>query len=157
MSVDLQVTKTDSTASLVPGTSDTYTITVTNNGPDTDNSVTLTDTIPAALLGASFAPSTGAYDVTSGEWSGLSLASGQSVTMTLTGTIDPNATGTLTNTVTVAPPAGVTDTNPADDTASDTSSEEHTSDLQSPSTLVCRLLLANRLNTYTTVVTHNAP
>ena len=119
MSVDLQVTKTDSTASLVPGTSDTYTITVTNNGPDTVNSVTLTDTIPAALLGASFAPSTGAYDVTSGEWSGLSLASGQSVTMTLTGTIDPNATGTLTNAVTVAPPAGVTDTNPADNTASD--------------------------------------
>src|SRR2546430_117713 len=111
MSVDLQVTKTDSTASVVPGTSDTYTITVTNNGPDTVSSVPLTDTIPAALLGASFAPSTGAYDVTSGEWSGLSLASGQSVTMTLTGTIDPNATGTLTNAVTVAPPAGVTDTN----------------------------------------------
>ena len=56
MSVDLQVTKTDSTASLVPGTSDTYTITVTNNGPSTVSSVTLTDAIPAALLNPAFGP-----------------------------------------------------------------------------------------------------
>jgi hypothetical protein len=42
------------------------------------------------------------------------------VHLTLTGTIDPNATGSLINTVTVAPPAGTTDTNLANNTASDT-------------------------------------
>jgi hypothetical protein len=50
---------------------------------------------------------------------GLSLATGQSVTMTLFGTIDPNATSLLTNTVTVAAPLGVTDTNAGNNTATD--------------------------------------
>jgi len=108
------------TGSVVPGTSDTYTITVTNNGPSTVSSLTLSDTIPAALLNRNFAPSVGAYDAATGAWSGLSLASGQHVTLTLTGTIASNATGTITNTVTVAPPAGTTDTDPFNGTATDT-------------------------------------
>jgi uncharacterized repeat protein (TIGR01451 family) len=106
MSADLRVTITDGVTSVVPGTGDAYAITVTNNGPDTVSSVTLTDTIPAALSSASFAPSVGTYDVASGAWSGLSLASGQSVSITLSGVVDPHATGTISNTVTVAPPAG---------------------------------------------------
>jgi hypothetical protein len=39
--------------------------------------------------------------------------------MTLFGTIDPNAAGLLTNTVTVAAPLGVTDTNAGNNTATD--------------------------------------
>jgi hypothetical protein len=39
--------------------------------------------------------------------------------MTLFGTIDPNATGLLTNTVTVAAPLGVTDTKAGNNTATD--------------------------------------
>ena len=117
---DLSVTMTDGKAIVVPGTSDTYTITVTNNGPSTVSSLTLSDTIPAALLNRNFAPSVGAYDAATGAWSGLSLASGQHVTLTLTGTIASNATGTITNTVTVAPPAGTTDTDPFNGTATDT-------------------------------------
>ena len=124
---DLAVAIDDGTTIVVPGTSNTYTITVTNNGPSTVSSLTLTDSIPAALLNPNFTPSAGAYISTqvgpntyTGVWSGLSLASGQSVTLTLTGTIDPNATGLLTNIVTVAPPAGTTDTNSANDTATDT-------------------------------------
>jgi uncharacterized repeat protein (TIGR01451 family) len=106
---------------VVLGATDTYTITVTNNGPTTVSSVTLTDTSTPALLTPVFTPSVGLYDEVSGLWSGLSLASAESVTMTLTGMIDPSATGTtLTNTVTVAPPAGVTDTNTANDSFTDT-------------------------------------
>src|SRR5262249_30631427 len=67
-----------------------------------------------------FTPSVGAYNVGTGVWSGLSLASGQNVTITLTGTIDPNAAGTLANTVTVTPPAGTTDPTPANNTTTDT-------------------------------------
>jgi uncharacterized repeat protein (TIGR01451 family) len=117
---DLAVTIDDGKTTVVPGTSNTYTITVTNNGPDTVSSLTLADTIPAALLNPNFAPSAGAYDTNTRIWSGLSLASGQSVSMTLTGTIDPNATGSLINTVTVSPPAGTTDANPGNNAASDT-------------------------------------
>ena len=78
----------------VPGTPDTYTITVSNAGPSTVSSVTLTDAVPAALLNPVFGtPSAGSYNPATGVWSGLSLAAGQSVTITLTGTIDPAASG----------------------------------------------------------------
>ena len=118
---DLSITKTDGLSTIAPGTSDTYTITVTNNGPSTVSSVTLTDVAPSALLNPVFgSPSAGSYNSATGVWSGLSLASGQSVSLTLSGTIDPNATGSITNTVTVAAPAGVTDTNPGNNSATDT-------------------------------------
>jgi hypothetical protein len=42
---------------------------VTNNGPSTVSSVTLTDTIAAALLNPSFGPSAGIYDLGT-VWSG---------------------------------------------------------------------------------------
>ena len=71
---DLAVTMTDGKTTVVPGTFTAYTITVTNNGPSTVSSLTLTDSIPAALLNPNFAPSAGAYDTNTGIWSGLSLA-----------------------------------------------------------------------------------
>src|SRR5262249_48826176 len=93
----------------------TYTITVSNAGPSTVSSVTLNDAVPAALLNPSFgAPSAGSYDPATRVWSGLSLAAGQSVTITLTGTIDPAATRALTNRAPPAPPpaGGVTPPHP---------------------------------------------
>src|SRR5262245_39541486 len=119
MSINLSVD--DGKTSVVPGTSDTYTIVVANNGPSTVSSLTLTDTTAAALLNPTFGtPSAGSYNPLTGAWNGLSLASGQSVSITLSGVIDSSATGTITNTVAVAPPAGVTDTNLTNNTATDT-------------------------------------
>jgi uncharacterized repeat protein (TIGR01451 family) len=46
-SADLQVTKTDATDPLAAGTVQTYTITVTNAGPDASEFVSLEDTLPA--------------------------------------------------------------------------------------------------------------
>ena len=45
---DLSISVTDGATSVAPGTRDTYTITVTNNGPDTLSGLTLSDAIPAA-------------------------------------------------------------------------------------------------------------
>ena len=67
-----------------------------------------------------FTPSTGAYNSGTGEWTGLNLAATQSVVLTLAGTIDPFARGNLVNPVTVSPPAGFTDPNGTNDSASDT-------------------------------------
>jgi uncharacterized repeat protein (TIGR01451 family) len=118
---DLAVTVTDGKDTVVPGTGDTYTIVVANNGPGTVSSVNLIDAIPGALLNATFGPaSQGSYNSATGEWSGLSLPSGQSVFIALSGWTAPDATGTLSNTVTVSPPAGVTDTNPVNNVATDT-------------------------------------
>jgi len=152
---DLAVTMTDGTATAARGTSNTYTITVTNNGPDTVSSLTLADTIPAALLNPNFAPSAGAYDTNTGAWSGLNLATGQSVTMTLTGTIDPNATGTISNTVTVAPPAGTTDTNSANDTATDNDTLTGPTDLSVTITNAATTLVPGSVDTYTITVANN--
>ena len=152
---DLAVTVTDGTATVVAGTSNAYIITVTNNGPDTVTSLTVTDTIPAALLNPNFAPSAGAYDTNTGVWSGLSLASGQSVTLTLTGTIDPNATGTISNTVTVAPPAGTTDTNSANDTATDNDTLTGPTDLSVTITNAATTLVPGSIDTYTITVANN--
>jgi uncharacterized repeat protein (TIGR01451 family) len=154
---DLAVAVTDGKTTVVPGTSNTYTITVTNNGPSTVSSLTLTDTIPAALLNSSFTPSVGAYDSVTGLWSGLSLASGQNVTMTLTGTIDPNATGSLSNTVTVAPPSGTTDSNSANDSFTDNDTLTPQADLAVTMTDGVTTVAPGASITYTITVTNNGP
>ena len=117
--VDLEVTKTDFQTDAVPGSPITYTLTVTNLGPDTVASLTLTDVLPAALVSPAFLESAGSYDVGTGLWTGLTLGFGNSVTLGISGTVDPFARGTLTNTVTVTPPAGANDSNGANDVATD--------------------------------------
>ena len=116
----LGVLKTDGSATYVPGGPVTWTITVTNNGPSTVTSLTLSDPLPPGLTGAVFTPSTGTYDSGTGAWTGLSLAAGQSISLTLAGVVSPSATGPLVNTAVVAPPPGVTDPNPGNDTSTDT-------------------------------------
>ena len=118
--IDLAVTKTDGVTTVVPGTAVSYTITVTNNGPTTIQSFTLEDTLPTALQGVSFTPSVGTYAATTHIWTGFgNFAEGESLTLTVTGTANPAATGTLTNSVVVTPPANAPDTNPANNTAVD--------------------------------------
>src|SRR5262249_47629792 len=121
--------------------------------------VDLTDDVPAALLDPVFgAPSAGSYDPATGVWSGLSLASGGSVTITLTGTIDPAATGTLTNTVHVAPPSGVTDPNPANNNDSDTDTLTPQADLAITKTNgVTSVVPGGPSTTYTIVVSNAGP
>ena len=65
----------------------------------------MTDVIPAQLLNATFGkPSSGTYNNYTGVWSGLSLSTGNSVTITLGRTITPAATGSITNAISVAVP-----------------------------------------------------
>src|SRR4029450_5096902 len=155
---DLSVTKTDGQTSAVPGTPTTYTIVVTNAGPSTVSSLTLTDTVPATLLSPSFgAPSAGSYDPATGLWTGLNLAQGQSVTITLSGTIDPAATGTLSNTAHVSPPAGVTDPNPAHNTASATDTLTPSAGLSVTKTDGQTSAVPGTSTTYTIVVSNLGP
>ena len=109
LGTDIGITKDDLQASEIPGTSVSYTVRVTNNGPNTLTSVNVVDTVPSTLLGVSYAPASGTYAPGTGDWTGLSLGTGQSVTMVVSGTIASSATGSITNTVVVAPPLGLTD------------------------------------------------
>lgn len=155
---DLMVSQTDGKTSVVPGTINTYTITVTNNGPSTVVSFTLTDVIPASLLGATFgAPSSGSYNVSTGLWSGLNLASGNSVTITLTGTISPTATGSITNTVTVKTPSGMTDLNTANNTSVDTDTVTPEANLTVMMTDAKTSVVSGTYDTYKITVTNKGP
>jgi uncharacterized repeat protein (TIGR01451 family) len=119
---DLSISKTDGQTSTVAGSPISYIIQVTNNGPLTVNSLTVTDAVPSTIQNPVFTSSTGSYNSSTGAWTGLNLTSGQSITLTLTGTISSTTTGTLTNTATVAPPAGITDSTSANNTATDNTS-----------------------------------
>jgi uncharacterized repeat protein (TIGR01451 family) len=116
---DLAIAITDGTASIAPGSASTYTITVTNNGPSLIQSMTVIDTLPSLLQSPVFTPAQGVYNDTTGLWTGLNLMSGQSIALTLKGTVDKTATGTFVNTVTVSPQIGVTDPVPGNNTATD--------------------------------------
>jgi uncharacterized repeat protein (TIGR01451 family) len=116
---DLQAGLDDGQTSCDAGQPVNYTITVTNHGPNRVTSLVLVDTVPAELQGPVFTPSTGSYDPVTDEWTGLDLAAGESVTMSLEGTVDIGASGTLVVGVSVAPPAGYTDPDPNNDDATD--------------------------------------
>src|SRR5437899_1114888 len=77
--------------------------------------------------------------------------------MTLTGTIDPNATGSITNTVTVAPPNGVADSNPSNNTASDTDTLTPQADLAIAKDDGKTSAVPGASDTYTITVTNDGP
>jgi uncharacterized repeat protein (TIGR01451 family) len=126
---DLAVTKTDGIATVAPGQSTTYTVAVTNVGDGPATGVTIRDTLPTNIHGAT-APANGTCPA------GV-IAAG-TVTWTLPGTLNAGASSTclvsltvdrplaatvatITNTVTVDDDhTHGTDPNPANNTASDT-------------------------------------
>jgi uncharacterized repeat protein (TIGR01451 family) len=124
-SADVSITKTDGATTAVPGSTITYTIVVGNAGPSPAMGATVTDTLPAALTGATWTAvyAGGATGFTSGAGNintSVDLPVGGTVTFTVTGTLSASATGTLSNTATIAPPAGTTDPTPGNNSATDT-------------------------------------
>jgi uncharacterized repeat protein (TIGR01451 family)/fimbrial isopeptide formation D2 family protein len=67
-SADLMVVKTVSNVTPNVGDTITFTVTLTNNGPDTATNVTINDLLPSGLTFVGANPSVGAYDNTSGVW-----------------------------------------------------------------------------------------
>ena len=122
---DLSMAKTDGQTVAVPGQPVTYTITAANTGPSDAVDAVVTDTVPASLLGAAWtcAATPGSTCGASGSGSindTVHLLVGGTATYTLTGTVDPLATGTLTNTASVAAGPSATDPDPTDNSATDT-------------------------------------
>jgi uncharacterized repeat protein (TIGR01451 family) len=117
---DMSITKTDSPDPVAPGGTLTYHMTVTNNGtpamPATTSGVTLTDTLPAGVTLVSATPSSGTCSGTSTVVCKLGIfPSGVTATVDIVVTVATNASGTLTNTATVA--AATTDPTAANNTA----------------------------------------
>jgi uncharacterized repeat protein (TIGR01451 family) len=96
---DLAITKTVDNGTSNEGSPITYTVTVTNNGPNNATTVRVTDLLPAGLNYSSSLASTGAYVSGTGLWSIAALASGATGTLTISATVDAGTAGSvLTNT-----------------------------------------------------------
>ncbi len=119
-SADLTITKTGP-AFAKPGETITYTLTVTNAGPNSATGVTVSDTLPTGLTYVSSAPAATVSGQTL-SWTLGTLAASASQTITVTATapveatlLSTPATRTLTNTASVS--SATTDPTPANNTA----------------------------------------
>jgi len=122
---DLSISKSNGVTSTAPGELITYTIVVTNTGPDAASGAAVTDTFPAAITdvvwscASSVGSSCGAASGSGNISTTVNLSATGTITFTASGTVASNATGTLINTAYVAHPA---DLNTSNNSASDTDS-----------------------------------
>ena len=116
---DLSIAKSDDVDPIVAGNTLTYTVAVTNAGPDAATTVSVTDTLPA---GVTFASATGTGWMC-GEAAGVvtctrpTLAVGPAPDITIGVTVDVGTTGLITNTVDVA--ATTADPTPGNDSTTE--------------------------------------
>jgi uncharacterized repeat protein (TIGR01451 family) len=161
-SADLSITKTDGTTTYTPGGTTTYTIVASNVGPSNAPGAMVTDAFPAALTATWTCVGAGGGTCTASGSGNINdtvnLPVGASVTYTVTATISSAAAGNLVNTATVTAPAGVTDTNPGNNSATDTDTINPIANLavSKVSSPVGSYLPGQSLN-YTITVTNNGP
>lgn len=122
--VDLQITKTDGVATYSPGGTLTYTVVVTNNSTFNVNGAVVTDVLPAQIASAEWncVPAGGASCTPNGTGNindAINLPAGLSVTYTIVANVSPYAMGMLTNSASVAAPAGFVETAPGNNSATD--------------------------------------
>lgn len=98
---DLAVTKTVDQPTATVGTPITFTIGVSNNGPDTAFGTTVVDNLPAGVNHVSSTATSGLYDPASGEWTVGDLAPGDGATLTIVAMA--SVPGTFANTAVAAP------------------------------------------------------
>jgi uncharacterized repeat protein (TIGR01451 family) len=96
---DLALTKTVNNAHPNVGETVTFTVTLSNNGPDSATGVSVSDTLPAGLTFVSATPSQGSYDSSSGVWTIGTVTTATPLTLTITATVTSAAA--LTNTATI--------------------------------------------------------
>ncbi len=161
--VDLAITKTDGSATEVPGTPVTYTIVVANGGPVSAVGATVTDTFPGTITGVSWTcVGAGGGTCTAGPVAGnisdtVTVPVGGSVTYTATGTIASSATGSLANTASVAAAAGQIECNLANNSATDTNTLTPQADLAITKTDGVTSIDAGSPTSYTIVVSNSGP
>lgn len=161
---DISVTKTNNATTIVPGAPTTYTIVVKNNGPNNVFGIPVTDPLPPVFTnitwtcssspGSSCLAASGAGNLNTR----VNLLNNGTATFQITATPDPSApAGSVTNTVTIAPPAGAVDTNPDNNAASDTDTFTPQADLSITKTDGVSAVTAGTGLTYTITVRNNGP
>ena len=122
---DFGIVVTDGQTVATPGAPLVYTIAVTHNGPSQSPAAMVTDSFPPVLTGVTWTCSaTAGSSCGSPAGAGnisqpVSLLPGGTATYAASAVLSPSATGTLVNTATVAPPAGVADPTAGNNTHTD--------------------------------------
>ena len=160
---DLKITVNDSKTAVAAGAQDTYSINVINLGPGFVGGASITDAFPTIftnvsytatqLGGASGFSASGAANINDT----VVMPSGSKITYKAKGKVNPSATGTISNTASVTPPAGLNDPNPGNNTATDTDSITVKADLKVTVTDGKTAAVPGTKDTYTIVVTNVGP
>ncbi|MDT4896592.1 MAG: large repetitive protein [Acidobacteriota bacterium] len=153
LQANLTITKSDSPDPVLPGGTLTYTIVVTNNGPDAAQSVTVTDDLPSPALTFSSCTSVSGNGTCGGTGNNrtitfTSIANGASETITIEAIVSNSAAdgSTISNTATVA---SATTFDPSTPNSSTTDTTVHTlADLVVGKSAAATVLAGNNL-TYT--------
>jgi uncharacterized repeat protein (TIGR01451 family) len=158
----LSVTKTDGVTTYTPGGNTTYMIVVSNAGPSAVVSATFTDTFPTAITNANWTctGSSGGTCTASGTGDiidNVNLPVGGSVTYTVVATISASATGSLTNTAAIAPPAGTTDPTPGNNSSTDSDTPNPEADLSVTKSDGATIYTPGGSTTYTIIVSNAGP
>jgi uncharacterized repeat protein (TIGR01451 family) len=160
--VDLSIAKSSSPNPAVPGGSITYTIVVTNPGRSHVAGVTVSDTIPAVIMDATWTcTAIGSATCTPGGSGDVSdtayLPVSGAITYTVSGTLPAWVTATLVNTATVAAPAGATDLTTTNNVATDTNTPVPQTDLTVSKADTPDPVAAGGTLTYTIAITNYGP
>ena len=117
-SAELGISKAVTPANASPGETVTYTLSMSNGGPQAASGVSVSEPLPAAVTYVSDTGG-GAYDPATGIWTVGGLVNGGSATLTITATVNGAATAgaTVTNTADIIT-SDQSDFNSADDSAS---------------------------------------
>jgi len=121
---DLWITKDDGLSLILPGEPLTYQITAGNNGPNDATDALVTDVFPPELLNVSWTCAATGGASCPGSSTGplnelVDLPVGSTVTFTVSATVAPGASGTLSNTATVDVPLDLFDSDESNNSATD--------------------------------------
>ncbi|MCP3937732.1 MAG: DUF2341 domain-containing protein, partial [Actinomycetia bacterium] len=155
--IDLHVDKSVDSSTPVEGSTISYTVTVTNNGPDPATTVSLDDVLPAGVTGTGTVTPSAGTSWSSPTWTIGTLGIGGVATLVIDATVDAGTSGnTITNTV-----ANVTFDQPDSDATADSLSAGLTvgndTDLRVLKSVDDPAPDEGQVITYTVTVTNNGP
>lgn len=155
LSVDLGIVKTVNNATPLLGTNITFTLVVTNYGPQNGTGVVANDLLPAGLVYVGHSTATGTYNPVSGLWTIGNLANGGSATLTITANVTQPAVPSVTNVGIVS--GNQADPNPANNTDSETITPNVVTDLRIVKTVNESTPVVGTNVTFTVLVHNDGP